>query len=59
MTLKVYSVLGQEVATLINEQLEPGNYRVEFDAADLPSGTYVYRLSTPGFNVTKKMTVVK
>jgi hypothetical protein len=59
VTLKVYNVIGQEVATLANEQLEAGNYRAEFDAASLPSGTYIYRLSTPGFSSVKKMSLVK
>jgi len=42
--LKVYNILGQEVRTLVNEQLPPGNYQVQFDASGLASGVYFYRL---------------
>jgi hypothetical protein len=45
VTLKVYSMLGQEVATLVNEELKPGSYNVPWDAAGIPSGVYFYRLS--------------
>jgi hypothetical protein len=43
--LKVYDILGNDVVTLINENKEPGNYKVMFDATTLASGTYIYRLS--------------
>jgi hypothetical protein len=59
VTLKVYNLLGQEVATLINERLEAGRYRAEFDAANLPSATYFYRLQAGNFSQAKKMTVLK
>jgi hypothetical protein len=59
VTLKVYNLLGQEVATLINGQLEAGRYRAEFDARNLPSGTYLYRLQAGDFSEAKKMTVLK
>jgi hypothetical protein len=55
----VYNLLGQEIATLVNEQMEPGNYRAEFDASNFPSGMYIYRLSTPEFKLEKQMIVVK
>jgi hypothetical protein len=44
VTLKVYDVLGREVATLANENLQPGKYEVRFDASGLASGVYIYRL---------------
>ncbi len=57
--LKVYDVLGKEVATLVNEQLAAGTYQVNFDGKNLSSGTYIYRLES-GSNVsTKKMTLIK
>jgi len=44
VTLKVYDVLGREVSTLVNEQLSPGTYKVEWDARAYPSGVYFYKL---------------
>ena len=57
--LKVYDVLGNEVATLINEEKPAGIYEVIFDASDLASGVYFYRLQTNGFTQTKKMILMK
>lgn len=57
--LKVYDVLGTEVASLVNETKEPGNYSVTFNAANLPSGMYVYILSTGNFVDTKKLILLK
>ena len=63
--LTIYDVLGKEVATLINQQLRPGSYEVEWSAANFPSGIYFYKLvvgentNNGGFNVTKKMLLVK
>ena len=59
VTLKVYNLLGQEVATLVDEQLNQGRYRAEFDASGLPSGTYFYRLQAGDFTAVKKLTVLK
>lgn len=64
VVLKVYDVLGREVATLVNEEKSPGNYEVKFDAetlhgASLPSGVYFYRLSTPKFTSVKKLLLMK
>ncbi|QQS35016.1 MAG: T9SS type A sorting domain-containing protein [Ignavibacteriales bacterium] len=58
-TLKVYDVLGREVATLVNEYRDAGSYEVEFDASQLASGVYYYQLRTEKFSETKKMMVVK
>jgi hypothetical protein len=57
--LKVYNVLGQKVAILVNEVLNAGNYKAQFSAANLPSGIYFYRLSTSSGLITKKMTLLK
>jgi hypothetical protein len=51
--------LGQEVATLIEGEQEPGRYDVKFDASGLPSGVYFYTLQTPYFTKTNKMVLVK
>lgn len=57
--LRVYDILGREVKTLLSEQLNPGEYEIEFDAKNLASGMYYYRLQS-GDNVSvKKMTLVK
>ena len=57
--LKVYDVLGNEVATLVDEEKEAGNYEVEFSAANLASGIYIYRLQTSEFTDTKKMILMR
>jgi DNA-binding beta-propeller fold protein YncE len=58
-TLKIYDMLGREVATLVNEALPIGSYYIEFDASQLPSGTYVYELKSGNITLTKKMTLMK
>ncbi|AFH50487.1 Putative carboxypeptidase [Ignavibacterium album JCM 16511] len=57
--LKVYNVLGNEIATLVNEYKEPGNYKVEFNGGDLPSGIYYYKLSAGNYSDVKKMMLIK
>jgi len=57
--LKVYDILGSEVATLVNETKEAGNFAVEFNAANLPSGVYIYTLQVNGFTSSKKMLLMK
>ena len=59
VTLKVYDVLGKEVANLVNEELSAGTYNFNFDAAKLTSGIYFYRIQTDNFVETKKMTLLK
>ncbi len=58
-TLKVYDVLGNEVATLVNEEKPAGVYEVEFDASRLSSGIYFYTLRAGNFIETKKMILMK
>jgi hypothetical protein len=57
--LIVYDLLGREVTTLVNDQLKPGTYEVEWDASNYPSGIYFYKLSTETFSETKKMALLK
>jgi hypothetical protein len=57
--LKVYDVLGQEVVTLVNEVNPPGGYVVQWDASNVPSGLYFYRLMAGSFSETRKMVLVK
>ncbi len=57
--LKVFNLLGQEVATLVNQTMAPGSYTVDFNAAHLASGMYVYRLKADNFVSTYKMVLMK
>ncbi|MCX7833838.1 MAG: M20/M25/M40 family metallo-hydrolase [Ignavibacteria bacterium] len=59
VTLKIYDLLGREVATLINEEKPAGYYSIDFDASNLSSGIYFYRLSAGDFIKTMKMTLMK
>lgn len=58
-TLKIYDALGNEIATLANQELNAGNYSVSFDANKMSSGIYFYSLTTGQFSSTKKMILVK
>jgi hypothetical protein len=59
ITLRVFDFLGKELATLVNEELGPGQYSVHFDAKSLSSGSYYYQLKTPMHILTKIMQLVK
>ena len=59
VSLSVFNLVGQEVAMLVYEKQSPGNYEVEFNAADLTSGVYLYKLQINGFTSVKRMTVIK
>ena len=59
VTIKVYDVLGREVATLVNEEKQRGFYEVEFNASNLSSGIYFYTLTAGSFNQTKKLILLK
>jgi len=69
VSLKVFDILGNEVASLVNEGKEPGNYEIEFSAKggsasggnafNLPSGIYFYQLRSGSFVQTKKMILLK
>lgn len=58
-TLKIYDILGNEIATLVNKIQTPGNYEIKFDAAHLPTGVYFYKLQSGNFTQSKKMMLVK
>lgn len=59
VTLKVFNSLGEEIAVLVNEFKNAGNYNVTFNAKDLPSGIYIYQLSAGNFSEEKKMILLK
>lgn len=58
-TLTVYNVVGQEVASLVGEELAAGSYKVNFKAENLPSGVYFYKIQSGLFNQTRKMLLLK
>jgi hypothetical protein len=58
-SLRVYDVLGREVATLVNEVKQPGTYSVTWDASGIASGVYFYRLHAGEFSSMKKMLLLK
>jgi hypothetical protein len=59
VSLKVYDVLGKEVATLVNEEKPAGSYEVKFDATGISSGIYFYKLQAGSLVDTKKMILIK
>ncbi len=59
VTIKVYNLLGQEIATLVNQEQRAGSYKVDFDATKLASGVYMYQLHAGNFSLTKKMILMK
>jgi hypothetical protein len=59
VTLKVFNILGQEVATLINDFQTAGSHTVSFNASKLSSGIYLYKIDSNGFTQTKKMMLIK
>jgi hypothetical protein len=64
VTLKVFNILGKEIATLVNEKLQPGTYEIPFSINrfpdyQLPSGVYFYKITAGNFSNTKKMILLK
>lgn len=59
VSLKVYNVLGEKVATLVNENKQPGTYSIEFEGNNYPSGIYFYKIETNGFTAVHKMLLLK
>jgi len=57
--LVIYDILGREVETLVNQQLQPGTYEVQWNATAYPSGTYFYRLTAANYTEVKKMILLK
>ena len=59
VTLKIYDILGKEVAELVNEEKPAGQYEVKFNASKLTSGVYLYTLKAGNYTETKKMVLIK
>ncbi len=57
--LKIYDILGREIATLVNEKQNSGNYKINFNAIELSSGIYFYQIKTNNFSKTKKMILLR
>ena len=59
VTLKIYNILGEEVAILVSGQLAAGSYTYEWDGSNVASGVYLYRLETEGYIETRKMILMR
>lgn len=59
VNIKVFDLLGQQIAELVNEEKEAGSYSVYFNASYLPSGVYIYSISSKNYNQTRKMLLMK
>ncbi len=59
VTLKIYDILGSEVATLVNEEKVAGKYEVNFNASSLASGVYIYKIKSGNFSASKKLVLLK
>ena len=59
VTLEVYNLLGQKIATLLNKHMQAGSFDVSFNATALPSGMYLYRMQANGFSSVRKMMLLK
>ena len=59
VSLKVYDVLGREVVTLVNEVKQPGEYNVMWNAANVPSGVYFYKITAGKFSSIRKLSIIK
>lgn len=57
--LVVYNMLGEQVSSIVNQNLTPGSYSVDFDASSLSSGMYFYRIESQGFAQTRRMVLIK
>ncbi len=59
VTITLYDMLGRQVATLVDDEYQPGSYHITFEAGDLPSGVYVYRIQAGNFSAAKKFLLMK
>jgi len=57
--IKVFDIRGKDICTLVNENLNAGSYKVDFDGSNYPSGIYYYEIKTDNFRETKKMIFLK
>jgi hypothetical protein len=59
VNIKIFNVIGKEIATLVNEEKQAGNYQTEFNASNIPSGVYFYRIVAGNYSETKRMILLK
>ena len=59
VTLKIYNILGEEIATIIQDKLPAGNYTYQVDSSDLASGLYLYRIEAGEFQQVRKMVLLR
>ena len=59
VTVKVYNIVGNEITTLINEELSTGNHSIQWDGSHQPSGVYFVKIESNGFVQTRKMVLLK
>jgi hypothetical protein len=59
VTLKIYNVVGEEIATLVNEEIAAGSYSITWNGEILPSGVYYYKITTSNSSMVKKMVLIK
>jgi hypothetical protein len=59
VTIKIYNIIGSEIATLVNEKLSAGSFEINFDASSLSSGAYIYKIQAGRFTETRKMILSK
>jgi len=59
VTIKVFSILGKEIQTLISKEMNPGTYEISFDGSSIPGGVYFYRMYAEDFTATRRMILVK
>ena len=57
--MQVFNLLGEKIATLVNDEKEPGSYTIEFDGNKFASGIYFYRIKSLNFSNTKKLILLK
>jgi len=57
--LKIYDIFGREIAMLVHAKQNPGNYKINFNVKNLPSGIYFYQIRVNGFSKTKKMILLR
>lgn len=59
MKLVVYNTMGQEITILVNKELEPGVYEINWDGSEFASGIYFYKLNGDNYSETKRMVLIK